>query len=132
MAAILCGTPVPGNRPTQCADCWNADAVATEARRIALSPCGHTQAEHDQGFGGQSCAVMAISAPQNNARPPTRTTPWQRMGLVSLVNFQTEEAIIAVFDRLDIEEAHRTIWRTPWGALRASAILWNRTNPNKP
>lgn len=92
----------------------------------AAFPCGHTDAEHDQGFGGQSCAVMAISAPQNNARPPTLTTPWQRMGLVTLVNFQTEEAIEEVFTRLDIEPMYRSIWRTPSGTLRGSGVLWNR------
>lgn len=90
----------------------------------------------NMGAGGSQCLschrtkadTSQIPAPQNNARPPTLTTPWQRMGLVTLVNFQTEEAIEEVFARLDIDVEHRTIYRTPSGSLRGSGVLWNR-NP---
>lgn len=100
-AATCCGTQRTGMKPVQCANCWNVDAQ--RANRPAAS----------------------ITVPQNNARPTTHATAWARMGIITVANFTTEEAIMSVFARLGIDPQRCTVWRTPSGTLRGTGVLWD-------
>lgn len=85
-------------------------------------PCHRTQR-----YTSPTAAAIALNtAPQKPTLTAMDTAQWHNMGLVTLTNFDSEEDMLQILERLGVAPERITFYRTPSGALRGTGVLWNR------
>lgn len=120
------GDHAPGAWIGRCDACKGTGVVFSELSTVV--PIIELNKPRRTDFAAEEAFVELTGHPPVYPQPPVplmTATVGQRMGLITLLNFDSEETIKGIFDRIGVANERRTVYRTKSGSLRATGVLWH-------